>query len=227
MRNTPKLNKPLRGALFDMDGTLVDNSPVHVRAFELFCNRYGVADWQEKLNRAFGMGSDDIMRMILPEEVIRERGLQALADEKEAIYREIYAPEIRPVEGLRELLDRLRSEGVRCAVGSSGCRQNVDFVLEKCGIADCFDAIVSGDAVTHCKPNPEIYLTAANKLGLSAEECAVFEDAEVGIEAAERASAGRIVVIATTLTPDYIRDHTAADRIINDFTEIRSLTELL
>ena len=227
MRNTPKLNKPLRGALFDMDGTLVDNSAVHVRAFELFCNRYGVADWQEKLNRAFGMGSDDIMRMILPEEVISERGLQALADEKEAIYREIYAPEIRPVEGLRELLDRLRCEGVRCAVGSSGCRQNVDFVLEKCGIADCFDAIVSGDAVTHCKPNPEIYLTAANKLGLSAEECAVFEDAEAGIEAAERASAGRIVVIATTLTPDYIRDHTAADRIINDFTEIRSLTELL
>ena len=227
MRKTPLLDRPLRGALFDMDGTLVDNSPVHVRAFERFCNRYGVQDWQEKLNRAFGMGSDDIMRMILPEEVIRERGLKALADEKEAIYREIYAPEIRPVDGLRELLEMLRAEGVRCAVGSSGCRENVDFVLEKCGIADCFDAIVSGDRVSHCKPDPEIYLTAANELGLNPEECVVFEDAEAGIEAAERASAGRIVVVATTLSPDYIRLHTAADRIVNDFTEIHSVEELI
>ncbi|MBR5849928.1 MAG: HAD family phosphatase [Alistipes sp.] len=226
MRKTHTLSKPLHGALFDMDGTLVDNSAVHVRAFARFCEGYGVTDWQEKLNRAFGMGSDDIMRMILPEEVIQTRGLQALADEKEAIYREIYAPEIRPIEGLRALLDRLRADGVRCAVGSSGCRENIDFVLEKCGIADCFDAIVSGDSVRYCKPHPEIYLTAANKLGLSMEECVVFEDAEAGIEAASRAEAGRIVVISTTLTPDYIRDRTEADRIINDFTEIGSLEEL-
>lgn len=111
---------PFRAALFDMDGTLVDNSAVHVDAFELFCARYGVSDWREKLNRAFGMGSDDIMRMLLPEEVIRERGLKALGNEKEAIYREIYAPTIQPVAGLRELLHLLREAKIRCAVGSSG-----------------------------------------------------------------------------------------------------------
>ncbi|MBQ1221216.1 MAG: HAD family phosphatase, partial [Alistipes sp.] len=75
-------NLPFNAAIFDMDGTLVDNSAVHVRAFELFCNRYGVTDWRTKLEKAFGMGSDDIMRMLLPEEIIRERGLQALGDEK-------------------------------------------------------------------------------------------------------------------------------------------------
>ena len=117
-----------------MDGTLVDNTPAHIRAFSIFCDRYGVTDWAEKLSGVYGMGNDDIMGRILPEEVIREKGLAALAAEKEAIYREIYAPEIRPVEGLRELLGRLRTAGVRCAVGSSGCRANVDFVLEKCGI---------------------------------------------------------------------------------------------
>ena len=85
-----------------MDGTLVDNSAVHVRAFEIFCERYGVHDWQEKLAQAFGMGNDDIMRRIMPEEIIRQKGLAALADEKEAIYREIYAPTIRPVEGLAD-----------------------------------------------------------------------------------------------------------------------------
>lgn len=121
-----------------MDGTLVDNSPVHVRAFEIFCARYGVTDWKAKLADSFGMGNDDIMRAVMPAEIIREKGLAALAEEKEAIYREIYAPDIHPVEGLVELLERLRAAGVRCAVGSSGCKANVDFVLEKCAIGPYF-----------------------------------------------------------------------------------------
>lgn len=227
MRKQTPLHTPLRGAIFDMDGTLVDNSAVHVRAFEIFCTRYGVTDWQQKLQNAFGMGSDDIMRMILPEEVIRECGLQALADEKEAIYREIYAPEIRPVEGLRTLLERLRAAGIRCAVGSSGCKQNVDFVLEKCGIGEFFDVKIAGDMVTHCKPDPEIYLKAAAELGLTTAECAIFEDAKAGIEAADRAGASRIVVIATTLTPEVIRTETAADYIVEDFTDGEAIVAAL
>ena len=217
----------IRGAVFDMDGTLVDNSPVHVRAFERFCARYGIADWREKLDGAFGMGSDDIMRMLLPEAVIRERGLQALCDEKEAIYREIYAPDIRPVAGLRALLDRLRAAGIRCAVGSSGCRTNIDFVLEKCGIEGCFDVIVSGDRVAHCKPDPEIYLTAAAELGLNPAECVVFEDAKAGIESARRAGAGRIVALTTTLPREVLAAETAADMIVNNFAEVADLGAIL
>jgi len=210
----------IKGAIFDMDGTLVDNSSVHIRAFEIFCARYGVSDWREKLSQAFGMGNDDIMRRIMPAEVIRERGLAALADEKEAIYREIYAPTIRPIEGLAALLERLHEAGVRCAVGSSGCRTNIDFVLEKCGIEGCFGQIVSGDRVAHCKPDPEIYLTAAAALGLPPAECVVFEDAKAGIEAARRAGAGRIVALATTLSREELAAETAADLIIDTFADI-------
>lgn len=94
----------IKGAIFDMDGTLVDNTPVHIRAFEIFCERYGIRDWKEKLGQAYGMGNDDIMRLIMPAEVIREKGLAALAEEKESIYREIYAPEIVPMPGLTDLL---------------------------------------------------------------------------------------------------------------------------
>ena len=216
---------PFRAALFDMDGTLVDNSDVHVRAFEIFCNRYGVRDWQERLSNAFGRGSDDIMRMLLPEEIIQEKGLQALGDEKEAIYREIYAPTIEPVAGLHSLLELLKGAGIRCAVGSSGCKQNVNFVLDKCQIGDYFEARISGDMVSRCKPEPEIYLTAAKALGVKIEECIIFEDARAGFEAARRAGAGLVVGIATTLTKETIEAENLADLVVEDFTRITSVKQ--
>ena len=134
-----------KAVLFDMDGTLVDNTAAHIRAFEIFCARYNVTDWQQRLSHAYGMGNDDIMRRIMPEAVIREKGLAALAEEKEAIYREIYAPEIHPVAGLVDLLEQLHKAGIRCAVGSSGCKANVDFVLMSCNLEPWFDARISGD----------------------------------------------------------------------------------
>lgn len=217
----------IRGVLFDMDGVLVNNTQAHVKAFEIFCERYGVEDWQHKLQTAFGMGNDDIMRLILPEEIIREKGMKALGEEKEAIYRAVYAPEIRPVRGLVELLEELRRRGIRCAVGSSGCRKNIDFVLDSCGIADYFSCIVSGDRVTRCKPDPEIYLLAAEGLHLPSAECLVFEDARVGITAARRAGAGRIVALATTLPRHTLATQTEADVVIDDFASITDLNTLL
>ena len=214
-------------ALFDMDGPLVDNTLAHMRAFEIFCARYGVTGWKEKLSQAFGMGNDDIMRLIMPAELIRERGLASLAEEKEAIYREIYAPEIRPVKGLVPLLESLRAAGVRCAVGSSGCRANVDFVLEKCRIGEFFDARISGDRVTRCKPDPEIYLTAAAALGMAPADCVVFEDAKAGIESARRAGVGRVVALATTLPREVLERETDADVIGTTFADLPGLDRLL
>ena len=221
------MKKKLKAVLFDMDGVLVNNTQAHVKAFEIFCERYGVEDWQHKLQTAFGMGNEDIMRLILPEEIIREKGMKALGEEKEAIYREVYAPDIRPVRGLVELLEELRRRGIRCAVGSSGCRENVDFVLSYCGITDYFSCIVSGDRVTRCKPDPEIYLLAAEGLHLPSAECLVFEDARVGITAARRAGAGRIVALATTLPRHTLATQTEADAVIDDFAPITDLNTLL
>lgn len=216
----------LEGILFDMDGVLVDNTQVHVRAFALFCDRHGVVGWRDRLASAYGMGNDDIMRRILPPELIRERGMRQLGEEKEAIYRAIYAPEIRPVAGLCTMLAALRARGMRCAVGSSGPKANVDFVLERCGIADCFDACVCGDQVQHCKPDPEIYLKAAAALRLPPDRCLVFEDAPAGIESARRAGVGRIVALTTSLDRTAL-EACAPDRIVRDFTELTDLNTLL
>ena len=209
-----------------MDGTLVNNTPVHICAFEIFCERYGVYDWKEKLGQAYGMGNDDIMRLIMPAEVVRKKGLAALAEEKEAIYREIYAPEIVPMPGLVDLLESLRRAGIRCAVGSSGYKPNVDFVLEKCRIEPYFDVRISGDMVTRCKPDPEIYLAAAAGLGLPPAGCIVFEDAPAGIESAYRAGAGHIVALATTLDKAALAE-TAADIVVDDFRDIADIEPLL
>lgn len=208
----------LKGILFDMDGVLVNNLEVHREAFMEFFRRYGVKRTFEDLSRVFGMGNDDIMGELMPRDVVERVGIRELGHEKEAIYREIYAPTITPQAGLIDLLEALKRENMLCAVGSSGYRLNVNFVLEKCNIESYFAAIVAGDEVTRCKPDPEIYLTAAAKLGLRAEECIVFEDAEAGIEAAKRAGM-KVVALATTFSREFLQT-TDADYIIDDFRDI-------
>ena len=213
-----KISVMLKGVLFDMDGVLVNNLEVHRAAFAEFFRRYGVERSFEELSRVFGKGNDDIMGELMPRDVVERVGIRELGHEKEAIYREIYAPMITPQPGLLTFLDECEAEGLKCAVGSSGYRANVDFVLDKCNIERYFDYAVAGDEVTRCKPDPEIYLTAAAKLGLRADECVVFEDAEAGIEAAKRAGM-RVVALATTFNRDFL-ETTDADYIIDDFRGI-------
>lgn len=208
----------LKGLLFDMDGVLVNNLEVHRAAFAEFFRRYNVVRTFDDLNRVFGKGNDDIMGELMPKEVVERVGIRELGYEKEAIYREIYAPIIEPQPGLLEFLAEAEEAGLRSAVGSSGYRVNVDFVLDKCRIRSYFEAIVAGDEVTRCKPDPEIYLTAAAKLGLKPEECVVFEDAEAGIEAAKRAGI-KVVALATTFSREFL-EGTEADAIVDDFREV-------
>lgn len=201
-----------------MDGVLVNNLEIHRQAFAEFFRRYGVERTFDELSRVFGKGNDDIMGELMPADVVERVGIRQLGYEKEAIYREIYAPIITPQPGLLAFLAECEREGLRSAVGSSGYKANVDFVLDKCNIRRYFEATVAGDEVTRCKPDPEIYLTAAAKLGLDACECVVFEDAEAGIEAAKRAGM-KVVALATTFDREFLAT-TDADMIIGDFRDI-------
>ncbi len=100
-------------------------------------------------------------------------------------------------------------------------------MLDSCAIRPYFDAAISGDMVSRCKPDPEIYLTAAAALGLPAAECVVFEDAKAGIESARRAGAGRIVALASTHSRQMLAAETDADVIIGGFRDITDLDALL
>jgi len=211
----------IKGALFDMDGVLVDNMRVHAQAFAVFYERHGITEAERKdvLTEFSGLGNDEIMqRLFPPEQLARLGGWQALGDEKEAIYRELYAPTIRPAAGLLDFLEALRSAGIRCAVGSSAGADNIAFVFDRCGFAPYFDAVIGSGNVTRCKPDPEIYLKAAAALGVAPQACVVFEDARAGIEAGRRAGM-KVVAVATTLPREELERTTAAC-VIDDFTQI-------
>jgi HAD superfamily hydrolase (TIGR01509 family) len=196
--------------IFDMDGVLVDNAHFHKRAFAEYFSRYGITLAPEM----FGRGNDELMAELFPDES-RERRREFAAG-KEAYYRQIYEPYLKPVAGLTKLLDELKNHSIPVAVGSSAPIENIDFVLDKLQIRHYFDVTVIAAMVQKAKPAPDIYLKSAELLNIKPENCLVFEDAPAGIAAA-RSAGMKIAGVATSLPKERL---TEADLIINDFTEI-------
>lgn len=187
----------LKGLIFDMDGTLVDNLAYHFLAFEKYAKREGFTLLEPVSLKINGMHSNDIFPLLLGDEVVAKYGLDRLNREKEEVYRDMYRPKIAPIAGLMGLLQAAKKAGVKCAIGSSGCRENVEMIVEGLGIADLIDGSISGSDVTHGKPHPEIFTKAHELLGLKAEECVVVEDAVNGIVAGVAAGCKCIAVTTT------------------------------
>lgn len=204
-------------AIFDMDGTLIDNTPYHFKSWQALYKKYGKGELSketyyteisgvpvmETIRRVFGEGRD-------------EAQLKALLNEKEEFYRKLYAPHLAPVNGLVNFLTGLKNAGVKMAMATSATVEDINFILDKVPIRDDFDAIVNSTMVSKPKPDPQIFLKAAEKLNMPPGQCVVFEDSLAGIKAAN--SAGMKVVAITT-------GHTAAELhpvnlVINDYTTL-------
>lgn len=204
-----------KAVIFDMDGVLVDNTCIHMEAFEIFGERHGLEVSREKLLFTFGKKNAQIFSTMYGEGTFSDEKLVEMGLEKEEIYRDIFEKRIAPANGLVDILKELKSKGAKIAVGSSGSIDNVKFVLNRCGIEEYFDAIAHGDIITKGKPDPEVFLLAANLLGEKPEDCVVIEDAIVGIEAANRAGMA-VVAMDTTFPKDMLSGY---DMLIHDFTE--------
>lgn len=185
------------GALFDWDGVIIDSSARHERSWELLAEEIGKPLPPDHFVRGFGMKNQRIIPEVLgwtddPDEI------ETCSLRKEYLYREIIREEgIRPLPGVKELLRTLDAQGVPCAVASSTHRENVEVVFDAIGLREYFRAIVTGEDVSHGKPDPEVFLKSAERIGRRAADCVVFEDAHVGIEAGLAAGA-RVVAVATT-----------------------------
>ena len=203
------------GAIFDMDGVIADTGWAHKQAWAEFGRMHGVEFTDELFFRTFGMQNYQIIPIALGRAVSQEE-VGPMGDWKEQRYRQIVAESLTAPDGLVALLEDLKAEGFRIAVGSSGPKANIDLVLERLGIRGSFDAIVYGDMVTRGKPAPDTFLTAADKLGVLPARCVVVEDAIPGVQAGKAAGMA-VMAITTTRTRE---DLSQADRIIDRFTEV-------
>lgn len=196
-----------------MDGVIADSNPYHEIALRQFSERHGYQLTEDDLRtKIFGRTNKDWIPRLFgnpdPEEVAR------YAMEKEGLYREIYAPHIRPVAGLIRFLDKLKAQGIPRAIATSAPRANVDFTLEKTGAGPYFDVILDESFVTKGKPDPEIYLKTAGALQLPPDRCIVIEDSLSGIRAAAAAGC-RVIAITTTHKRE---EFPPVDMVIDDFS---------
>lgn len=187
---------PLRSVIFDWDGVVVDSSAHHERSWEILAAKRGLHLPPDHFKRGFGKKNNviipDLGWATDPAEV------DALAKEKEEIYRSLVREKgIEPLPGVRALLDALHKKSIPRAIGSSTERANLDCLLDMMDLRRFFNVIVSGEEVIHGKPDPSIFLLAAERLGATPAECVVIEDALVGIEAAKRAGMP-VLAVATT-----------------------------
>jgi beta-phosphoglucomutase len=176
-----------KAVLWDLDGTLVDSEEFHWRSWRDTMRVEGVELTYEQFLASFGQRNDRILPAWLGADVDPGR-VQRIGDDKEAGYRRLAETHgLTPLPGAREWLSTLRASGWQQAIASSAPRMNVEMMLRVAGIDGCFDAIVSADDVTIGKPDPQVFLKAAEKVGVPPARCIVVEDAAAGIEGARRA----------------------------------------
>ena len=188
----------IEGVIFDMDGVLIDNVDYHVRAWKALVKEMGKVADEASIRSVFGRRNKDILRALLGGSPDLEE-LQRGTERKEELYRGFIKPHVKEtvVPGLRSLLSALQKKQVSRAVGTSGPPENVKLILGELGLEECFDAIATGPEVEEGKPAPDIFLLAAQRLGVQPHKCLVFEDSPAGIEAAQRAGC-HCVALSTT-----------------------------
>jgi beta-phosphoglucomutase family hydrolase len=186
----------LSAFIFDMDGVIVDSNPQHRLAWEAFNRRYGLETTEAMHRFMYGRRNDQIVRGFfgeqLSEDEVATRGFA-----KEALYREMIGDRVESmiVPGLRDFLDRHRDTPK--AVASNAEPANVDFLLDRAGLRPYFRAVVDGHQVARPKPFPDVFLRAAELLGVPPAECLVFEDSYSGVEAG-RAAGMTVIGLRTT-----------------------------
>ena len=173
------------GFIFDLDGTLADSMPAHYQAWTLVAGRYGLSFPEDQFYRMGGVPTAKIAAQL-----VAAAGLTldpvAVAHEKEQLYVTALTGGVLPVAPVVEIARRHRAEGP-LAVASGGVRRLVEPTLAQLGIADWFAAVVCAEDTARHKPEPDVFLEAARRIGVAPENCTVYEDTDTGLEAARRA----------------------------------------
>jgi len=213
------------GAIFDWDGVVIDSSSHHEESWERLAKEEDRILPADHFKKGFGMKNEKIipglLRWTSDVDEIRRLSLR-----KEALYREVVEERgIEPLPGVVDFLEMLHQAKIPCVVGSSTHRFNLEKILDVMGVTEYFPLIVSAEDVSHGKPDPEVFLVAAEKIGVEPKDCIVFEDAQVGIDAG---IAGGMKVIALSTTHPAEALH-GADRTVSrlDILSVDDLQSLV
>ncbi len=202
------------GVIFDVDGVLVDSYGPHFESWRRLAGEIGVDVTEAQFAATFGRTSRDIIAILF--DVAEAEAVAGLDERKESLYREIIRPAVPAMSGAVSLVTALHAAGYRLAVGSSGPPANVALVCEAMGLDAYLSASITGADVTRGKPDPQVFLLAAERLGLPAARCVVIEDAPAGIEAAH--AAGMTCIALSSAHGD--ARLAAADRIVAKLDEL-------
>lgn len=203
-----------QAVIFDMDGVLVDSYAPHLESWRMLAREVGVEITEAQFAETFGRTSRDIIRMLFGDG--HADRVQAHDARKEALYRDIVRGGVPEMPGATTLLEQLAGQGIALGVGTSGPRENIDLVCDELGWNALLPVRVTGADVTHGKPDPEIFLKGASRLGVAPAGCVVIEDAPAGIEAAKR---GGMKCIGLTSTHD-AASLAQADTIVDALSDV-------
>jgi beta-phosphoglucomutase len=207
----PTNNQP-RAVLWDMDGTLIDSVPYHLQAWQAVLRQVNRTVEHQVWNQTAGMRNSEIIPLLFPDMSPAESAYVDRA--KEARYREqIEQDGIELLPGVAEWLQRFTTRGWKQAIASSAPRENVVAIAQVLHFNGTFAALISGTDVPRGKPDPEIFLVAAQRLNVEPHNCLVIEDAATGIEAAHRAGMKAIGVLNT-------HPHLEADLVIKSLQDL-------
>lgn len=210
-------------AIFDMDGTLIDNTPYHYKAWQRLFEEHGLPglSHQTYLAQISGVPIINTIKHFFGND-LDEAQQQALVKQKQQLYRDAFLPHLQPVNGLEDFLSRLKDAGIKVGLATSSNMDDVNFIFEHIPVGRYFDAIVIGSMVSEPKPSPQIFLKAAEQLNTTADKCLVFEDSLAGLKAGNNAGM-KVIGITTAHSAQVITG--LANLVINDYADL-SLNKL-
>ena len=213
------MEKDFKAVIFDMDGVLVDSEPAYWKAEEELAREYDKEVSVETLLKMMGRPAIESMKIFANDLGLKDSPdiLYKKRDEK---YIKIIETELKPMDGVIEVLKGLKSNGLKTAVATAACKELLNIQLSKIGILNNFDFLLSGNDIKDGKPHPEIYLKTVSLFGLKPDECVVVEDSPSGIEAGIKAGC------FTVAFPNKYQDMSnlpKADMIITNIKEILSI----
>lgn len=202
--------------IFDMDGVICHTNPFHTKAFEqFFAKRDLYPTYEEFAEHMFGKSNSYILKHFLKREIVGQEFLD-MEFEKESLFREIYADHIETIPHFLTFLESLKSHGFKTGVATSAPKANLELIMGRLGFEPKMESILASENVSKHKPDPEVYLTSAQNLGIVPSNCIVFEDSFSGVSAGLNAGM-QVVGVLSSHTKEELPPCTF---YINDYSEI-------